>query len=170
MERVYGNILDFTLVRNEASRVVISFDLKPTGDDVHGTWSELYYYKKRDGVPTLEQIKPIVLQQTNERIVNDITSGFVWQGHSVWLSTENQFNYQSAADVAVMTDGANLPVTFKFGSDEEPDYVEFSDISTLRSFWLEASTYISQTLADGWEEKDAIDWDEYERLLKEISQ
>ena len=38
----------------------------------------------------------------------------------VWLSSENQFNYKAAYDLAVQTGGATLPVTFKFGTDEVP--------------------------------------------------
>jgi hypothetical protein len=38
----------------------------------------------------------------------------------VWLSTENQFNYKAAFDLATQTGGKSLPVTFKFGSTNNP--------------------------------------------------
>ena len=79
----------------------------------------------------------------------------------VWLSAENQFNYKSAYDLAVQTAGATLPVTFKFGTDEQPQYRKFTTLDELTDFYSKAMAYIQTTLAEGWKEKDAIDWAAY---------
>jgi hypothetical protein len=56
----------------------------------------------------------------------------------VWLSSENQFNYKAAYDLAVQTGGATLPVTFKFGTDEVPQYREFVTLEELTDFYTKA--------------------------------
>ena len=73
-----------------------------------------------DRRPTLDEIKAAVLASYNTRIDEAIRSGFRWEETPVWLSAENQFNYKAAFDLAVQTDGANLPVVFKLGTDEKP--------------------------------------------------
>lgn len=80
---------------------------------------------------------------------------------SVWLSSENQFNYKAAYDLAVQTGGQNLPIVFKFGATDEPVYHTFSTVEELSDFYLKAMTYINTVLAEGWAEKDAIDWEKY---------
>ena len=66
--------------------------------------------------PSLKEVKNIVLNGYNQIIDEKILSGFVWKGMSVWLSSENQFNYKAAYDLAIQTEGANLPIKFKFGT------------------------------------------------------
>lgn len=74
----------------------------------------------------------------------------------IWLSSENQFNYKAAYDLAV-TFGGNLPCVFKFGTTENPIYYEFTETEDLTDFYLSAMNYINNTLAEGWKEKDNID-------------
>ena len=75
----------------------------------------------------------------------------------VWLSSENQFNYKAAYDLAVQTAGATLPVVFKFGTDTEPVYREFATLEDLTDFYTKAMQHIQNTLADGWKKKDVFD-------------
>lgn len=82
-----------------------------------------------------------------------ILSGFVWNGMRVWLSSENQFNYKASYDLAVQS-VKNLPVTFKFGSDEEPVYYEFTGLEELSDFYTKAMMHIQDTLASGWKRKE----------------
>lgn len=117
--------------------------------------------------PTMAEVKEIVLAGMNAKIDERILSGFVWNGMGVWLSSENQFNYKAAYDLAVQTQGMNLPVTFKFGTTEEPVYYEFTSVDELTLFYVGAMKYIDTTLNDGWKEKDAVDWSAYESLLAE---
>ena len=79
----------------------------------------------------------------------------------MWLSQENQYNYKAAYDLAVQTDGKTLPVTFKFGTDDEPVYRTFDTLDDLADFYTKAVKYIQNVLTDGWRKKDAIDLGKY---------
>ena len=57
--------------------------------------------------------------------------------------------------------GATLPVTFKFGTDEEPRYRTFRKLEELTDFYTKAMKHIQDTLADGWKKKDAFDPEKY---------
>lgn len=61
-----------------------------------------------------------------------------------------------------------LPVTFKFGTDEEPIYHEFSTLSELSDFYTACLSYIQGCYQSGWVKKDGFDYTIYEELLKEI--
>lgn len=115
--------------------------------------------------PTLEEVKEVILDSINAEIDERILSGFEWNNMMVWLSTENQFNYKAAFDLAMMSEGSNLPVTFKFGTTEDPVYHTFSTLSELQDFYTKAMTYINTCLSEGWQFKDAFDWSVYEELL-----
>ena len=96
---------------------------------------------------------------------NEIYSGFVWNGYSVWLSTENQFNYKAAYDLAVQTGGSSLPVTFKFGSDDNPQYYKFNTVEELSDFYTKSVGYIQDVLQRGWARKDGFDFSKYQEEL-----
>lgn len=90
---------------------------------------------------------------TDEKIL----SGFVWKDMPVWLSTENQFNFKAAYDLAVQTQGVNLPVTFKLGeNDGNPVYYTFADMDDLMDFYISAIMFIQTCLAEGWQQKDSF--------------
>ena len=80
----------------------------------------------------------------------------------VWLSDENQRNYKAAYDLAVQTGGETLPVVFKFGSDEQPVYHTFNTLDELKEFYMSVYRHIERCLADGWANKDAVDYGVYE--------
>lgn len=126
-----------------------------------GTWTETIIPFK----PSLEQLKKLILDSINKEVDEKILSGFVWKDMPVWLSTENQFNYKAAYDLAVMSSGQSLPVMFKFGTTEEPVYYSFGTLEDISDFYVSAMTYINTTLAEGWSKKDAIDWSVYEQAL-----
>jgi len=79
----------------------------------------------------------------------------------IWLSTENQFNYKAAYDLAVQTNGSNLPIVFKFGTTNSPIYYTFETLEDLTNFYTSAMSYINTTLVEGWKEKDNINWESY---------
>ena len=128
-----------------------------------GTWTEALVPFK----PSLEQLKKLVLDAINKEVDEKILSGFVWKDMHVWLSTENQFNYKAAYDLAVMSQGQSLPVTFKFGTTESPMYYTFETLDGISDFYISAMAYINSTLAEGWKLKDSIDWSVYEEALKD---
>ena len=112
--------------------------------------------------PTFEEIKELITRWFNQSIDEKIMSGFVWNDYPVWLSTENQFNYKAAYDLAVQTDGTTLPVTFKFGSDETPKYHEFKTLAELTDFYIKSVAFVQDTLKQGWTEKDTFDFAPYQ--------
>lgn len=86
--------------------VKIAFDYEPIydideeGNKVEsnvGTWTE-HVFKKR---PSFNQIQEFILSEINKRTDELILSGFIWKDMSVWLSSENQFNYKAAYDLAI---------------------------------------------------------------------
>lgn len=111
--------------------------------------------------PVIGEVKAAVLNRYNEQINQAILSGFTWKELPVWLSSENQFNYKAAYDLAIQTGGKSLPVVFKFGTEETPVYHEFVDVADLTDFYVASAAYIQATLAQGWEVKDGIDWSPY---------
>lgn len=114
------------------------------------------------GKPSREIIRTVILGWYNEEIDREILSGFVYEGMPVWLSSENQFNYKAAYDLAVQTGGQNLPVTFKLGADDEPYYRTFETVSDLQNFYVKAMKHIQDALSEGWKKKDALDLALYE--------
>lgn len=118
--------------------------------------------------PTLESLKSIILAIENAKTDQEILSGYVWEGNQVWLSSENQFNYKAAYDLAIQTKGASLPVTFKFGSTSKPVYHTFKTLEELTEFYTGALKYVNETLAKGWARKDTIDWAAYQEALEEV--
>lgn len=165
------NLKDYyTPISVSGNIVKIAFDYKPfydideDGNKVEsnvGTWAEHVFRNK----PSLSQIKEFILTEINKRTDRLILSGFVWKGVPVWLSMENQLNYKTAYDLAVQTNGQVLP-TFKFGTTESPVYYKFESLEDLKDFYISAMSYVTDTLATGWQEKDKIDWTVYEDLLK----
>lgn len=117
--------------------------------------------------PSMEEVKTVILDWMNAQIDQQILSGFVWKEMPIWLSSENQFNYKAAFDLASIF-GANLPVTFKFGTTYEPVYYTFETVEDLTDFYTSAMKYINDTLAAGWMNKDGMDWTPYADALEEL--
>ena len=112
--------------------------------------------------PTFPEIKELITGWFNQSIDGKILSGFVWNDYPVWLSTENQFNYKAAYDLAVQTNGTTLPVTFKFGLDETPEYHEFKTLDELTDFYTKSVAFVQDTLKEGWVKKDSFDFTAYQ--------
>ena len=128
------------------------------GTDDLGGWN---WRKDYDHVPDKSELRADV-----ERIINGntdarILSGMVWQGKQVWLSTENQFNFKCAYDIAVQTGGASLPATYKLGEDGQglPIYHTFETLDDFTDFYMSCVGWIQQCISDGWAEKDGVDYD-----------
>ena len=115
-----------------------------------------------NGRPSDEVAKALIMDWYNQKVDETILKGFSYEGVQVWLSRENQFNYKAAYDLAVQTNGATLPVVFKFGTDETPVYREFSALDELADFYTKAMLHIQKTLADGWKKKDTFSLNKYQ--------
>ena len=165
--KVCGPATDFTLVKEEGTRTVISYDLQEEAGKELATWREIYFPKKQVAKPTIEMVNDAIKGDIDSQTDETILCGFVWNEKPVYLSSENQFNFKAAYDLAVQTDGANLPVTFKLGelTDGTPVYHTFEEMAEAQDFYVKAVTFINQTLAAGWQRKDSIDWAPYEQAL-----
>jgi len=164
--KVNGTLSDFAAVRTEGTQIVISYGLKQMDGDLY-EWHEVSLNKTSTNALTLDIVKTAILGDINHRTDEKILSGLVWQNKPVWLSTENQFNFKAAYDLAVQTQGATLPVTFKLGEQEDgtPVYHTFETMEDSTDFYTAAVNHIHNAVADGWQEKDSIDWTPYEALF-----
>lgn len=106
--------------------------------------------------PSEEEIRELICSWINDNTDRAILCGFYYDGYMVWLSSENQFNYKVAYDIAIQTDGLSLPVTFKLGTDDEPCYYEFTTLAQITDFYTKAIAHIQKTLEHGWLAKDSI--------------
>ena len=167
MNKVCGNQNDYVPIREDRSRIVISYDLQEAPNNLY-TWYEIYFYKKQVGKPTFKMIKEAVYNDINSQTDYKILTGFVWNNIHVYLSIENQRNFSEAYHMA-QSSSSILPITFKLGEDEneEPVYYTFTTVEELTSFYTQAFAYINQCLNEGWQRKDAIDWEPYKALYPE---
>lgn len=112
--------------------------------------------KNYDHEPTEAEVKADVDALVNAETDARILTGFVWNGIHVYLSTENQYNFKAAYDLAVQTSGSILPITMKLGTDAEGNvaYHTFEDVSDFTDFYTKAFAYINEALVAGWTEKD----------------
>ena len=166
MKKIQGTLSDFARFKEDGGRFVIGYGLTQLTDTLY-EWFEITIYKRQQPIVTLADVKNAIIDgidaQTDERIL----SGFAWNDKPVWLSSENQFNFKAAYDVAVQSEGASLPVKFKLGEDADghPVYHTFTALSAFTDFYTRAIAYINQCLNEGWAEKDGIDWAPYEALF-----
>ncbi|MCM1167328.1 MAG: hypothetical protein NC401_15075 [Ruminococcus sp.] len=128
------------------------------GKDADGnTYTMRKYY---DHKPDIAELRADIESLINEQTDTAILDSFVWNGIPVYLSTENQFNFKAAYDMAEMSQGASLPVTFKLGenADKSPVYHTFAELDDFRDFYTRAMSHVITTLNEGWREKDSIDY------------
>ena len=134
---------------------IVAFDIK----EVEDGYEYLTYIF--NSIPSVEDIKDLFISYYNTQCDLEIVHGFYFEGNQVWLTTENTFNYKTAWDLAYQTNGANLPSTFKFGTNEKPVYRVFETVSDLQDFYVQSITYIENVLKKCWSIKDGIEWDKY---------
>ena len=158
----------FSFLREDRSRIIIGYELKPVEGSNLYEWYEVYFYKNQNPFLSFKDVKDAITADINAQTDEKILKGMVWTPISgnpipVWLSTENQFNFKSAYDLMVQTSGATLPVTFKMGEDTEgnPVYHTFETMADVNDFYLKAVAHINQCLNEGWQRKDSIDWTPY---------
>lgn len=158
MQRVQGNTPSSPIECTNPIRNKWRFRWDFTTDENGNTF---FMEHELDHKPSPEEIKAVICGWINERTNERILSGFIFEGDVVWLSTENQFNYKAAYDLAVQTAGASLPVTFKLGADDAPHYRTFEDVESLSRFYTQALQHVQDALREGWEAKDSIDLNLY---------
>lgn len=155
MEKVYGTeVRRDALIMFDTNRAVLIYG--------YGEENDMGYDYRHDfgHIPTEAEVLDVITTHINKLTDMKILSGYVWNGMNVWLSSENQFNFKAAFDVAVLTNGAILPVRFKLGeTDNEPNYYVFENMEDFTDFYTKAIAFIQQCLNEGWTEKDsAKEW------------
>lgn len=165
MNRVFGHIEEFALVRQDRSSTIVGWDYKEVGDGINATWNETIIYKKQVWNPRFKEIKDAVIADIDRNTDLRILSGWIWNKKPVWLSAENQRNFSEGQRMAEK-DQSVLPLTYKIGQyeDESPVYHTFNTFEELDGFYKQAFGYINQCLQDGWQIKDSIDWEPYQAL------
>lgn len=133
------------------------------GKDSEDAESGYNWRKDYDHIPTIAEIKADIEALVNSQTDTTILTGFSWNGKPVYLSTENQFNFKAAYDLAFQSNGANLPIKFKLGENEDgtPVYHTFTKTEVLADFMMKVFTFINDTLKDGWALKDSVDYSVY---------
>lgn len=111
--------------------------------------------------PSLSEVSEVIHQWVNKQVDEKILSGLRYDGALVWLSLENQFNYKAAYDLAVQTEGESLPVTLKFGTDDNPIYRTFDAFQDYADFYHAVINHINEQIAWGWQQKN-IDLSPYD--------
>lgn len=184
MIKLFGKQENYKIVSKDGNLWTIRWGWEPWKDEEGkeidmGYWSEHPFFSK----PNINEVRQLILNAINSDTDYKILTGFNWEvpvegelaeGEeplriNCYLSTENQFNYKAAYDLAHQTQGASLPFVLKFGSDEAPKYYEFKTLEEFSGFYQAAIGFINATLQEGWIKKDGIDWAEYERQLNEIN-
>ena len=155
--KVCGPATDFTLVKEEGTRTVISYDLQEEAGKELATWREIYFPKKQVAKPTIEMVKDAIITDINERITAQIVGGMTFDGKPVWLSIENQINFTTAT----------APCRLKIGEEEDgtPVYHEFETKAQLKAFNDACLAWKNEQLEAGRAEKEGIDWTPYEEVL-----
>lgn len=175
MNKISGNISDFALLREDASRIVIGYGLTEVSEEMY-EWYEVYLYKNAISQLTLKDVKDALIadidSQTDARILN----GFQWQDDegdtiNVWLSSENQRNFSEAQRHADKKGAEDYtPKKFKIGEvDGAAKYRTFATLDELNSFYEAVCDYIEACLGMGWIRKDTIDWQPYEEALENLT-
>jgi hypothetical protein len=110
-----------------------------------------------DHQPTIEEVKETIITQISANTQKAIIEGYKWEGHLVWLSSENQANYTRDYIMAKNGDLGTMP-TVKLGSDDAPVYYTFEDIEELTEFVMGMQQHIQNCLNASWTERKEIDW------------
>lgn len=154
--KVCGPATDFTLVKEEGTRVVISYGLKVEDGNELAIWRELYFSKKQ-GRPSFDAAKAAIIEDINARITAQIVGGMTYEEKPVWLSIENQINFTTAT----------APCRLKIGEEEDgtPVYHEFGSKAELKAFNDACLAWKNECLEAGRAEKESIDWEPYEQAL-----
>lgn len=100
-----------------------------------------------------------LIQDANTECDEKILSGMTWNGMSIWLSSESQFNFKAFYDLAV-EGKVSYPQTFKFNDT----FYSFTNFEDLENFYISSIQWIQQCLSECWTKKAQIQ-SEYESLI-----
>ena len=168
--KVNGTLSDFAAVRTEGTQIVISYGLNQVGGDLY-EWHEVSLNKTSTNALTLDIVKNAILGDINHRTDAKILNGYEFTPDGaqepivVWLSKESQTNFSEAHRLQI------VPVRFKLNEteDKQPIYHTFETFEELDRFYKGGVQYINQCLNEGWQRKDAFDWQAYQDALDALT-
>ena len=169
MNKVFGKKECFVPVREDESRVIVSYDYHEEADGENATWFEVYFYKKTDGKPSIERIKAAIIKDIDERTDDKSEHGYVWSGKPVKLNWENRQNFKAVHDAAAMyPELVSFPKLFKLsdGDDGNAVYHTFESMQEMAQFYLGGLSWIEQCVEEGFHKKDGFDFTPYEEALE----
>ena len=166
MNKMSGTLADFSLIREDGSRIVIGYGLKEAGDGLY-EWYEVYLYKKQTAQVSFEMVKETVIKDIDAKTDAKILNGYPFTPDGakdpiiVWLSKENQTNFSEAHRLQI------VPIKFKLNEteDKQPIYHTFETFDELDRFYKGGVQYINYCLNVGWQRKDSIDWEPYAQAI-----
>lgn len=111
---------------------------------------------------SINDIKNLIIDWYDADIKYKIINGMMYKGNSVYLSSENQYNFSDMQRM-VKEDNSILPIKTKIGEidNTHPIYYTFDTVEEVDEFCDAIYNHITQCRQEGWEKKDAIDWADY---------
>lgn len=156
MLKITDRIEKYKAIQCINNKYIINWGLI-NNNDSYGTW----YYKVYKNKPSLVTIKNDIEEFINKNTSNKIINNFKWNGMKINLSKENQLNYKLLFDVTILQNGTNLPEKVKFEVNHKTIYYSFESIEELKSFIIGMNNHIRLNLINGWEEKQSIDYSQF---------
>ncbi len=150
MEKIYGTDKAQNGLIQVGRKWIVFYGLYQD-PDTGSNYEYRYTFKEK---PTLAQVKEVIINQINADIDR---KNIVWfrlaRYACMVVRRESNSITKAAYDLAFQTSGANLPVCYKFGTDDEPRYHTFSDLQEFTDFYTKALDYVDSTLKEGWKER-----------------
>ena len=176
MNKIYGLKSDYAPVKREGTQIIVSYGYESI-DKNEGTWYEVSLPAANYPLLSFADVKAAIEGDINADTSARITQGFAYTVKhgaqagtevNVWLSKENQSDFHAMHQNA---DGLTFPVRYKIGetADGMPVYEEFADADEMHTICTLTSQHVLSCQQDGWDRKDAIDWEPYKALFPEQS-
>ena len=176
MNKIYGLKSDYAPVKREGTQIIVSYGYESI-DKNEGTWYEVSLPAANYPLLSFADVKAAIEGDINADTSARITQGFAYTVKhgaqagtevNVWLSKENQSDFHAMHQNA---DGLTFPVRYKIGetADGMPVYEEFADADEMHTVCTLTSQHVLSCQQDGWDRKDAIDWEPYKALFPEQS-
>ena len=176
MNKIYGSKSDYAPVKREGTQIIVSYGYDSI-DETEGTWYEVSLPAANYPLLSFADVKAAIEGDINAETSALITQGFAYTVKhgaqagtevNVWLSKENQSDFHAMHQNA---DGLTFPVRYKIGetADGMPVYEEFADADEMHTVCTLTSQHVLSCQQDGWDRKDAIDWEPYKALFPEQS-
>ena len=176
MNKIYGLKSDYAPVKREGTQIIVSYGYESI-DKNEGTWYEVSLPAANYPLLSFADVKAAIEGDINAETSALITQGFAYTVKhgaqagtevNVWLSKENQSDFHAMHQNA---DGLTFPVRYKIGetADGMPVYEEFADADEMHTICTLTSQHVLSCQQDGWDRKDAIDWEPYKALFPEQS-